>query len=840
MIANIPDVAWTSDAEGNPIFVSSNSERVYGFTSQETCTPGFFSSRIHPDNHEKVATAYKAFLEGHAAFDEEFRIQRKDGQWIWVHDRAVATYEKNGKLYTDGVISDITKRKQAEEALAQERNLLRALIDNMPDWVFAKDLQSRYVIANIAVARALGYEKPEEIIGKNDFDFSPIPLAAQYIADDRAVIASGQAQISQDELGVDSATGPRWLSTTKVPLRDGQGNVVGLVAVCRDATERKRAEEALRTSESRYRLLFETSVAATIRSMLDGRVVDCNHNAAQILGYGSPHEVVGLSMGNLYWDPEKRGDLMARLKGERTLAGFEVQFRHKNGSPIWLIVNLSLTPPDETGEVLVQATFVDITARKRAEEQLRLTQYSVDHASDAVHWLDPQGRFVYVNEACSRSLGYSREELLRMSIAEIDPSLAKGGWELAWETLKARGSMTFETQHQGKEGRAFPVEVNANHLEFNGKEYSFAYARDITERKRVEEQLRKVSVAVEQSPASVIITDVQGNIEYVNPKFTQLTGYTAEETIGQNPRVLSSGMQSADVYRELWTTLLAGGEWRGEFANRKKNGDIYWEAAAIVPIRDSGGAIKHFLAVKEDITDRKRTEEALRASEQRYRALFQRNLAGVYRTTLDGRILECNQAAAHMFGYDSPEAILSLPVSSPYTAASDRDAFVAKLSAEKSVTNYEMKFRRKSGEAFWVIGNMNLVMSDSGAGVIEGTLIDITARKHAEAELYQSRQMLQSVLDNIPQRVFWKDLNSIYLGCNRALAADCGLQAPAEIVGKSDFDLAWSVAADLYRADDRQVMEQGSPKLGYSKPRTGPMVATCGTDQQTADARPRR
>lgn len=136
-------------------------------------------------------------------------------------------------------------------------------------------------------------------------------------------------------------------------------------------------------------------------------------------------------------------------------------------------------------------------------------------------------------------------------------------------------------------------------------------AEDITLRRQSEEQLRKLSSVVEQSPITVVITDTKGRIEYVNPKFTRLTDYTSEEAIGKNPRILKSGKTSPETYRQLWKTIKSGGEWHGEFCNKKKNGKLYWESASVSPIRNNEGIVTHFVAVKEDITEHKHADEKL-------------------------------------------------------------------------------------------------------------------------------------------------------------------------------------------------------------------------------------
>ncbi|HIJ80841.1 MAG TPA: PAS domain S-box protein [Desulfuromonadales bacterium] len=206
--------------------------------------------------------------------------------------------------------------------------------------------------------------------------------------------------------------------------------------------------------------------------------------------------------------------------------------------------------------------------------------------------------------------------------------------------------------------------------------------RELSERKRVEENLRKLSVAVEQNPASIVITDTSGTIEYINPHFTELTGYTAAEAIGQNPRILKTGETSSAEYQQLWKTILAGGEWRGEFHNRKKDGDLYWEQALIAPIRDEHGNISHFIAIKEDITERKQLEGQLRHS-QKMEAVGQ--LAG-------GIAHDFNNILTAIIGYATILQV-KLPENSPLIRTTEQIASTAERGA--SLTQGLLAFSRK-------------------------------------------------------------------------------------------------------------------------------------------------
>ena len=214
--------------------------------------------------------------------------------------------------------------------------------------------------------------------------------------------------------------------------------------------------------------------------------------------------------------------------------------------------------------------------------------------------------------------------------------------------------------------------------------------------KYLEGQLKILSIAVEQSPSTIVITDIKGNIEYVNPKFTQLTGYSSEEAIGQNLRVLKTDHTSPEEYEYLWNTIMSGAEWHGEFCNKKKNGAVYWESASISPVKNSEGVITHFVAVKEDITERKRMEdklklfnkyleervadrteklrekntkllneivkreqsdEALRENEEKFRKITSSAYDTIIMVDDEGKVSFWNEAAEKMFGRSREEVV---------------------------------------------------------------------------------------------------------------------------------------------------------------------------------------
>ncbi|MHC4456121.1 MAG: PAS domain-containing sensor histidine kinase, partial [Planctomycetota bacterium] len=396
----------------------------------------------------------------------------------------------------------------------------------------------------------------------------------------------------------------------------------------------------------------------------------------------------------------------------------------------------------------------DITDRKqvlealwKAEEKYRtLTESSLTGI-----FIQQDGRYVFVNDRFAEIHGFKPEDLLQKEYRSlIHPEEGEFVAQRIAKRLEGEEvQQRYETRRLKKDGQTIWCEMMASRIEYMDRPAIMGNIIDITERKQAEEQIRKLSRAVEQSPNTVLITDTEGNIEYVNPKFTQLTGYSLDEVIGRNPNILKSGETPREEYERLWDTISSGGEWRGEFHNKKKNGELYWESASISPVRDLDGVITHFIAVKEDITERKQTEEALWISEANYHTIFDSANDAIFVHDVEtGKILNVNQKSCEMFGYTEDE-LKKLSVEDISTAVPPYTQENAIRWIKKAVNIgpqlFEWICKDKKGKNFWVEVNLK-------AAVIEGQdrmlaiVRDITERKNAEEDLRKYREHLEELV----------------------------------------------------------------------------------------------
>ena len=269
--------------------------------------------------------------------------------------------------------------------------------------------------------------------------------------------------------------------------------------------------------------------------------------------------------------------------------------------------------------------------------------------------------------------------------------------------------------------------------------------------------LRFFSSAVEQSAASIIITDLQGNIKFVNPAFTTITGYTHEEVLGQNPRLLKSGEHPPEFYSTLWATLARGEVWKGEFMNRRKDGALFHERAIISPIRDENGRITHYVAVKEDITAHKAAEDALRKGEALFGLAFENANVGMCMVALDGRFTRVNRQLCRIFGA-SATTLLQLRIHDLVHPAY-RDVsplFVQHLRADRAQqTTFEQQYCREDGSCIWGLTSSTLVRDTQGAPLYYVAYIqDVTDRKQAELALRESEERFAAVLNSLQAAIY--------------------------------------------------------------------------------------
>ncbi|MEI6683130.1 MAG: response regulator [Bacteroidota bacterium] len=286
-------------------------------------------------------------------------------------------------------------------------------------------------------------------------------------------------------------------------------------------------------------------------------------------------------------------------------------------------------------------------ARKKSEEALRKSEEKYrtifENVQDIFYQTDLEGTVIEISPSIQYFSEFSREEIIGSPVSDLYAD--KKDREVLLTAIQRNGELRdYEVKLKTKTGVIKYVSINArliydaqkrpNHID--------GALRDVTERKNAEKQIRLLSRAIEQSPVTIMITDKDGNIEYVNPKFTEVTGYSLDEVTGKNPNLLQSGAQTREFYRELWTTILSGNNWHGEFHNRKKNGESYWEDALISSMVNPEGVISHFIGVKMDITEKRKMMSDLTLAKEkaeesdRLKSAFLANMSHEIRTPMNG------------------------------------------------------------------------------------------------------------------------------------------------------------------------------------------------------------
>ncbi len=373
----------------------------------------------------------------------------------------------------------------------------------------------------------------------------------------------------------------------------------------------------------------------------------------------------------------------------------------------------------------------DKVERRKKEHALLLTQFTVDRAADAIFWMTSDAKFSFVNEAACRSLGYSREELLSMTVHDIDSNFPAEAWPEHWDDVKKRESFVFESSHSAKNGSVFPVEITVNYLKFNGNEYNCAFARNITERKKAEENWQNIFQAIGHP---TVILDADHYVLAANRATVTATGKALQDIIGKKCHEVFHGTHEPPEGCPFEKMLLSG-NFETATMEVETLGGIY--LVSCTPVMDSAGRLQKVIHIATDITEQKRAEEALKNSEERYRQLVENAPIGIYYSDFDGRFLYGNKKAEEIVGYKKEELIgesfLRLNLLGP------EEIFKAVRLLDlnrhgQSTGPEEFTLNKKDGSSA-IVEISCLIITVKGEKLILGMVQDITERKKKEEEI---------------------------------------------------------------------------------------------------------
>ncbi len=546
------------------------------------------------------------------------------------------------------VMTDVTARKRAEEKLRYQAHLL----ENVKDAIITTDPALRITQWNQAAENLYGW-KPEEVIGLDIDEVCRTQFTGQTQAEAQKRLRA--EKIWRGELRQKRRDGTEiWVSTSVSLLEDENGNIQGGIAINSDITPHKQDENILQARLRITEFANKNTLSETLQNALDElcalsespigffHFVEEDQQTLSLQAWSTRtlKEMCKAEGKGRHYNINEAGVWVDCVREGKPIIHNDydgLPATHRKGLPeghapitremvfpiirsqnIVAIIGAGNKSTEYTDNDLNYALRLadliwDITERKSAEENLHVKDRAMETSINGIAISDLSGRLTYVNPAFLAMWGYEKDsEVKGRPVVEF--------WEYkdaavqVVQALHESGGWLGELIALRKDGAKLEMQVSASMIADEKGQPAFMLASflDITERKRADEQIRKLSRVVEQSQISVVITNTAGEIEYVNPKFCEITGYAKEEVLGQNPRILKSVGKPAEEYRELWQTILSGHEWRGEFHNMKKNGEPFWESTIVSSIKNEREEITHFVAVKEDVTERKKNQDDLK------------------------------------------------------------------------------------------------------------------------------------------------------------------------------------------------------------------------------------
>ncbi len=696
---------------------------------------------IHPpEMAEQFKKVFQAHVEKGIVTSEDSIIQRADGTRIAASVSA-SVVKLGDRNIIQGVFRDISRRKQVEERLRFSDSAFKSLQEG----IIAVDSQNIVTYWNDISEQVFGVPAPEAI-GKNLFDIIRLaPKRPEEIVElHRKLMDQGY---NRGEMHYRTPRGEVWVDMT-IQAIEQDAKRYGYVITALDIAERKRAEEALRESEEKFSKAFSSSAnAICILSLPDNKFVEINDSYTRFTGY-SREEVIGRTVAELQiWaNPEDLERLQNAVEKDGKFTNFEFHARMKSGE---IRVGLSSAEVINIGGKPHRIVVItDISERKKAEEALKRSEenfrHSLDNSPLGIRIIDAAGKSLYFNQAILGIYGYRNIE--EFNTVPIEKRFTPEGYQAYLNLLQKRARSEpipehHETSIVHKDGKIRYLDVLRKEVLWNGEKQSLLLYQDITERKQAEEALkereRRFSDIAENALEWIWETDANGKYTYSSPIVEKILGYKSEEMLGKHFYDLFSPENREEMKRAAFEVFVHKQPFR-EFVNQnvRKNGETVWLSTSGTPIIDEKGNLLGYRGVDTDITERKRSEEALQESEEKFSKAFSAGANAICITSLkDNRLLEINESFTRFTGYSHEEVIgRSASDLKLWVKPEELKRWMDAIEKDGRAYNQEFSSRSKSGEIRIGLGSAE-VINIAGEPCRIVAITDITERKQAEEKL---------------------------------------------------------------------------------------------------------
>jgi diguanylate cyclase (GGDEF)-like protein/PAS domain S-box-containing protein len=751
VVQGVAEAILIEDAQGILTFANPAVEELLGYTRKELI--GLDWTTIVPrDKREKVRQETAKRPQGIVGRYETVLLDKK-GEHIPVIVSARPLFEENEFAGVLSAFTDITELKQAEEALRDEKTLMDALMDNIPDSIYFKDRQCRLIRINRKMMQDLNLDEMSQAIGKTDVDLFGEEFGRKTLAEDQHIMTTGEPIIGLIESRQLEDGQVNWTLSTKVPLPDASGQIMGLVGVTREINELKRAEEELRASEEKFRQFFENEPEYCYMISPEGVILDVNSAALKALGYGK-EELVGKPLKTICAPASlpKMEQLFAKWKKTGHLKNEEIVIITKKGGRRTVLHSAGVVK-DRDGKTLHSVSVQrDITQRKRAEREIEERRLYLEGvlgaAPDAIVTTDARHRIVEWNSGAERLFGYSREEVIGQNLDHLitNPDVFEEAIGFTQAVMSGKDLPPVETVRYRKDGSPVDVIVAGSPILVGGELIGLvAVYTNITQRKRAEEALReseeKYRTILEDIEDGYYEVDVAGNFTFFNDALCRIFGYPADELMGMNERQLMDDETAKIVYQTFNAVYRTGEPAKAlEHEFIRKDGARRSVEVSVSLISDSAGEPAGFRGIIRDITQRKRAEREIEE-----RRLYLEGVLGAAPdaiVTADARhrIVEWNSGAERLFGYSREEVIgqnLDHLVTNP-DVFEEAIGFTQVVKSGREVSPVETVRYRKDGSSVDVIVAASpILVGDELVGIV-AVYTDITRRKRMEEALRAS------------------------------------------------------------------------------------------------------